>query len=290
MLSVTTDRLNLWRKSIQLFHKYRKTSGGNQFIGPFFAIGMNKYKIGPELLDNTGHSYTPDIVSSNRDIWLILELTNNDSSKMEKLIKYQGLKKEYLSSHGLIIPSGDNFVFSVRSHFIDDGPFCQIILNDKASVINIDKITSTPLKNALISIEGSALDSLPQIPITLLPESKGIEIRIGIVGQVIQLFDPLSSGKSSLDIVEEALERIKDKIPVTETRVLTEKVKREMDQLISGPLKGYAEYENGVYKIKKDIADSPKARMAAMNRVREWAGLGESIPKFGYQSTVFDFE
>jgi hypothetical protein len=92
--------------------------------------------------------------------------------------------------------------------FVDDGPYCQLIVKEHLEVIKEKHISNQLLRDALIESSGSDLKQLPDIPITLLPEMDNDQIRIGLIDIVMQLFAPGCTGKSLAQFVDEGLERL----------------------------------------------------------------------------------
>ncbi len=287
--SNNNSRLLLYQRAIHLFHYYRNTKTRKQFQGPFHAVGLRLYRLGPLILDNQGNKFTPDIVSSMTGLWLSFELTNNPSSKEEKLKNYSLLDSNHLGNHGLPYCSGSPEVLSGRVDNISDGNFCQILLQDKLDIRGESHINSQMLRYALLNAKGYDLTALPELPFTILPEMKTLEIRVGISEQVIQLFDPSSQGKRAIEIVKEGLERLDDKISMQDKQSLLDKVERQMNELMNGPLKGYLECEKGVYKMNKALPKDPRGKIVIIDRVKGWAGLEVSKTNATIQSSLLDF-
>ncbi len=78
---------------------------------------------------------------------------------------------------------------SSRLSFNNDGNHCQIVVKDIFDVKNEKFISDTTLRNELIKMKGKSLKKLPTLPIALVPEMEGQEIREGIAGFVMQLFN-----------------------------------------------------------------------------------------------------
>ena len=159
---------------------------------------------------------------------------------------------------------------------MDDGPYCQLIVEDYLDVIKAEHIYNQSLKEAIIKSQGADLRKLPGIAITLLPEMRPQEIRRGLIDIVMHLFRPGSEGKSLIDIVDDGLERLSVTVSVPAKSKLKDSVKREMDGLLKGALKGYLLYDeiNGVYRSTDKFKTHPKTMERIALRLRDWAGIG----------------
>ncbi len=79
-------------------------------------------------------------------------------------------------------------------------------------------------------------------------DSKSGEIRRGLIDIVMKIFDPSCEGMTPLQIVDEGLERLANVVNVTKKKSLINKVKNQMDLLISNHIKDYLEYKDGKYR------------------------------------------
>ena len=290
--NVIDDRLLLWRNTIQLFHKYGKRGKLRPFEGPFFRAGLKDYRIDSETLDTNGDLCCPDILSSNKRVCIALEITLFNGTKKPNLDQYTKIDRRVFSQYSLPIAMSGPEVISIRPSTIDDGPYCQLVIDDETlHTEGADNVADTDLREALIASDNLSIEGLPEIPITILPElSRPIQIRRGIISQVIQLFDPLSPGKTAIQIVDEGLERIADKIPVTKHSLLVKQVRKQMDSLVSNELSRFLIFENNAYKSRSDIKISSKTKLDICIRLQGWAGYDKSLPDTTIQSTLFDFE
>lgn len=218
-------RIALWRNTIQLFHEYKRP----KFIGPFKAAGFN-YVVDRPFLTKEGDERRPDIVASGETGWLILELTANLHSKQLQLNKYGMIDPRYLASYGLFPHENKPDIISSRQTCIDDGSYCQILVKDFLVLKNEEHLDNQRLKDELIKAKGIDLRKLPEIPITLVPEmvKYHLEIRRGLIEIIMQLFAPNSIGKTPVQIVDEGLDKLSDKIGVTEKHNLIDRVKSEI--------------------------------------------------------------
>ena len=143
-------------------------------------------------------------------------------------------------------------------------------------VIKEEHIYNQTLKEALINSRGADLRRLPAISITLLPEMRPLEIRRGLIDLVLQLFEPGSSGKSLVQLVDEGLERLSETISVPAKSKLRDSVKREMDGLAKGPMNGYLFFDETerVYKSTEKFKPHPKTMERIALALKDWAGIG----------------
>ena len=266
------DRIVLWRNTIQLFYQYNRPG----FVGPFKAAGF-KYNIEPLFLSSEqGANLEPDIVASCETGWLILELTTQPKSKEPKLDRYRSIDPRYLSQYGLSVHDGEPDVMTSRLSFVDDGPWCQIMVDNVLKIEKEERLHNQCLKDELIKAEGMDLRKLPDIPITILPEMKRKEIRRGLVEIVMQLFDPSSEGKTLVQLVDEGLDRISDKIRPEVKGRLVAKVKTAMDDLTQNRLSEYLEFEDARYKATEKFKTHHKTMEFITSRLKGWAGTPQT--------------
>lgn len=272
-------RIALWRNTIQLFHEYKHSN----FVGPFKAAGFN-YVVDSPFLTKQGDKPKPDIVASGEEGWLVLEITADQKSKESKLDLYQMIDPRYLSNYGLITHKSKPDIISSRLSPINDGLYCQIIVKDFLEIRNEDQISNRRLKGELIRAKEKHLDlrKFPEIPITLLPEMKNHqEIRRGLIEIVMQLFAPNSEGKTPIQMVDEGLERLIDKVGVTEKHALIDRVKYQMDVLIGNHLSGYLEFKDNTYRATEKFKQHHKTMDYISSKLKEWAGPGPlTLPEF----------
>ncbi len=263
-------RIALWRNTIQLFHEYKKSN----FIGPFKAAGFN-YVVDRPFLTRQGDSRQPDIIASGETGWLVLELSADKKSKEAQLDKYRAIDPRYLGNYGLFPHESPPDVMSSRFDFVDDGSFCQIFVKDFFNLKNEEQIENQHLKTELIKAKEMGLDlrRLPEIPITLLPEMKNQqEIRRGLIEIVMQLFAPNSDGKTPIQMVDEGLERLIDKIGVNEKHALMDRVKFQMEILIDNHLSDYLEFKDNAYRATDKFKQHHKTFEFVASRLKEWSG------------------
>lgn len=274
------QKLDSWRKTIQLFHYYNNP----KFRGPFLTAGFRDYKIESRMGDTMGGGYDIDIVSSNEESWIIVEITTNGNSKEPKLDKYCTIHPSYLGNYGLEIPNCGADVMTARSQVVNDGPYCQIIVGDNLEVKNEKYIKYDRLRLALSDVNGVDLSKLPSLSITLLPEFNMSDVRKGIFDQVMQLFEGVPRKKRSMDIVDEALDKIRDKITGNGRQILIEKVQRLMDGLVKNELRNYLDIDKfGYYYAKESCSNHPSTLKKVTGILKDWAGFSNP------QSKLFDF-
>jgi hypothetical protein len=267
-------RIELWRNTIQLFHQYERP----RFVGPFKAAGFNEYRVEPlVLLSKTGRDLNPDIIASGKNDWLVLELSFNKKSKKSILDLYKQIDSRDLGQYGL--PVHDNepeIVVSRFDDFIPDGPYCKTTVKDTLKVKDEIYINNSFSRDELKIASGIDLGKLPEIPITLLSEMKPQEIRRGLIELVMQIFDPDSDGKTPVELVEDGLERLSDKISITAKSELIKNVTNEMELLIGKFLPEYLiiDEETSKYKATEKAKQHHRTRMHIATKLREWGGIG----------------
>lgn len=263
------DRIKLWRNTIQLFHRYNRPA----FEGPFYQSGYTDYRIEATLLErSTGKESSPDIIACSNRGWLIVELTGNNNSKEPKLDAYKKCDPRNLRNHGWKTDYGEPDVISSRLTPVNDGNHAQIIVYDRLGVHKDESITDAPLREALRSANGIDLSKLPEIPISLIPEMKGQEIRMGLIDLVLQLFSPTcKEGKSDYDLCTEGLERLSEIVPSSAKHALQEKIKTEMEVLVKDHLAGYLELKNGRHMATEKFKEHPLSRERVAKKIRDWA-------------------
>lgn len=244
-------------------------------MGPFKAIGMN-YAIEPLFWTKKAEDRTPDIVASGESGWVVVEITLNSGSKEPNLQSYISIDPRFLAQHGLKTHASPPDVVSSRLSFVDDGPYCQLIVRDRLKVLKEEQINNQMLKDALIESLGSDLTRLPNIPIALLPEMRANEIKIGLIDIIMQLFEPGCEGKSLAQFVDEGLERLSDSVSITAKVRLRDRVRTEMNSLVKDILKGYLIFDEdkGVYRSTEKFKQHPKTMERIALALRDWAGIG----------------
>ena len=263
-------RIELWRNTIQLFYSYKR------FSMPFAKANLSQFRIEGKLNTISGERKNPDIIAWNSKMWLIIDLTFNDHSKAGQLDGYKKIDPRELSIYSTSdypkkIPPE---TMSSRLSFNNDGDHCQIVVKDVFDIRKEQFINDTTLRNELIKMKGKSLKKVPTLPITLVPEMEGEEIREGIAGYVMQLFDGNSEGKTSYDLCKKGLDRIFDCTPNDKRDSLTDKIDREM-KLLTGKqcLKGFLEYntEDKKYRaVEKYKNPRSQTRKFIESKVNEW--------------------
>ncbi|CAD6493055.1 MAG: hypothetical protein DIAAKJNI_00438 [Candidatus Argoarchaeum ethanivorans] len=270
------DRIVLWRNTIQLFYQYNRPG----FVGPFKAAGF-KYNVEPLFLSSEqGANLEPDIVASCETGWLILELTTQPKSKELKLDRYRSIDPRDLSQYGLFVHDGKPDVMTSRlSDNVNDGSYCQITVDNILKIEKEDYLHNQRLKDELIKAEGTDLRRLPEIPIAIIPEMAGKwqEIRRGLIEIVMQIFDPNSDGKTPVQLVDDGLERLSNKIRPAVRSQLISKVINAMEDLIQNHLSEYLELKDGRYIATKKFKTHHKTMEFIALRLKEWAGISQSI-------------
>jgi len=264
----TDNRIVLWRNTIQLFHTYKKVN----FIGPFFATGFTNYRVESPLSESvTGKTRVPDIFASGPRGWVVIDLTCDDESKSGQLDAYRNLDSRSLSTYGFPAHSTPPDTMSSRLAFNNDGDHCEMVVKDSFDLRKEQYIHDIPLRNALVGMKGQDLRKLPEIPFSLVPEMKHYEIRRGLIDSVMQLFDTRSNGKTPYQMCEDGLERLFELVTPTSRQSLIDKIKQEMEVLISKELAGYLVFKDGKYCATEKLKQYPKSRQAVALKLQEWA-------------------
>lgn len=275
------SRIQLWRNTVQLFHRYRALG----FVGPFLEAGYRDYSVEPYLEDDDGGEKRPDIlaVDTSRKRWVEIELTLRAESKQAKLQRYQSINPGFLSNYGYQGIEAKPDVLSSRLSPYDDGPYCQLIVESNLKILRKEHLDDDLLKGKLESAEGSDMRRLPEIPITIVPESKSSEIRRGLVDQVLQLFDPNSKGKRPDDFVKEGLERLYPRVGLKKRNELTENVRKELDDLVKNYLSDNLRVVDGAYTVVEGYKPHHKTTESIAKSVKRWVdakSLSTSLDQF----------
>ncbi len=272
------DRIVLWRNTIQLFYQYNRPN----FVGPFKAAGF-RYNVEPLFLSSDqGKDLEPDIVASGETGWLILELATQPKSKEPQLDRCRSIDPRDLSQYGLSVHGGEPDVMTSRlSDNVDDGPYCQITVDNILKIEKEDYLQNQRLKDELIKAEGMDLRRLPEIPIAIVPEMAGKwgEIRRGLIEIVMQIFDPNSEGKTPVQVVDDGLERLSNKIRPSKRSQLISKVNNAMEDLIQNHLSEYLEFKDGRYRATEKFKTHHKTMEFIALRLKEWSGIPQTIQK-----------
>jgi hypothetical protein len=281
--SLLSDRITLWRNTLQLFHKLNKPAPG--FIGPFKQVGFS-YIVERPVLTTDGKECSPDIIASGKTGWVILELTTGLKSKEINLDKYNLIKPSELKRYRLPEQTMAPDIICSRLESFEDGPYCKLIVKKNLLFENSCYMKNDELREVLSKSSGVDLSKLPEIPITILPEmvGKSRELRQALIDGVMQIFMPGSKGKTSNDLVIDGLERLYDLVGVTAITGLSNSVKNQMDILVNDFLEDYLELdtETKAYRAKEDFTPHQKKLEHIHLKLKEWAGL--TIP----QQTTLD--
>lgn len=276
-------RLELWRRSIYLFHRTVKRG----WIGPFLAAGYQRYKIGPMLLDNDGRQLTPDIVTANSDYWAAIDLTLRPDSKESQLLSYRGVRTATLRNHELPSPPGGPVLAVARAAPVDDGSIPVLVLGRTFSVLKPEAIPDSRLQAALRNTVGADLARLPEIPITIVPEIRNrAELRRGISPILMLLFSPSRPTFSAAEIVDLGLERLSDRVSITDKLSLIDKVKQELQGIArvpDGELSSDIEVVDGAYRARNAPPHHQKTLERIGRVLTKWGGEATSLADFGLE-------
>lgn len=268
-LSEIENRILLWRNTIQLFHSYKSIG----FTGPFFQAGFKEYVIEADFpTEGKSEKKTPDIVTSGPSGWVCIELTGKDGSKESQLEEYTHLDPRFLDAiHGLPPQKDAADVISSRLDPFEDGNYCQITVRNQLSVKKTDNLNNQILRECLKKSNGIDLNRLPTIPISLVPESKNLEIRRGIIDIIMALFDEHCEGLTSQEIAIKALDRLEAKTPDLKIKELSNKIDKELQVAVNEHLKGYLQFNNNKYNAGKKFWKYPNSRQKIGRLLIEWA-------------------
>jgi len=243
------------------------------FVGPFYRAGLSEYVIEAEFPFHEGsETRVPDIIASGPSGWACVELTGKDESKESQLNDYKQLDPRYLSSvHGLPPQSGVPDTLSSRLDPFHDGEFCQLAVRSQLIIQNVDKIQNLKLRDCLLALQNIDLSRLPTIPVSLVPESKHLEIRKGIVDIMMLLFDEKCEGFTSEEIARKALDKLEARTPDKKITELANKIDRELQIAVKEHLKGYIEFKKNRYNAGKKFWKYPVSRQKITKLLLEWA-------------------
>ena len=222
--------------------------------------------------DNEGSEKEPDILSVDtiRKRWVELELTLFPESKQAKLDAYRRIDPAFLGNYGYPGFTTKADVLSSRLSYLDDGPYCQILVDPVLEVLKEERLDDELLRKKLLSAQGVDMRRLPEIPITLHPESKSSEIRRGLVDQVLQLFDPNSKGKKPEDFAREGLERLYSRVGPKKRNQLAANVKKELDDLVKNYLPENLRIVDGTYTVVENYKSHHKTTESIAKSVKKW--------------------
>lgn len=268
-------RIELWRKAIFLFRKFREIEG------PFHMAGVDQFLIEQKIVGLRGSK--PDIIGwrvgreGKTDLPIVFELTlDSGKSKKDQIERYAGITPEMISPIGIETDSGPTVIIGTPTKYQFDDDCCNLILGDVLTSVGSSLIVDSNLRNAIDEADG-ALDlvHIPEIHFTIVPESHGRELRRGISSVIIQQFRPISSeeGFSAEEITEECLDFIAGHIEKKERKALTKKVDREL-RALSELLKDYIYVEDGRYHLTdkgKRVHSNPKSMEAVANTIMSWS-------------------
>jgi hypothetical protein len=267
-------RIVLWRNAINLFHEYNRPP----FRGPFRAAGFS-HVVERTLLTGSGGKRKPDIVGSGESGWAVIDLTSDPSSKAEQLASYHDIDPRLLSGLGLHVHAGSPDMLVARDVDGDDGPNCQLIFRDTLEVRRPELVANPTLRSELERARGADFSGLPGPSFTLIPESRGLEVRRGIQSHVLQAFAPNSKGTPIFEIVRGALDCLFDVVSPDDKIALTDSVRDSLRILVKEHLPIHLELKDDVLRARPDVNPHPKTLRFVAKAVREWAGEAPTASK-----------
>ena len=270
------DRMTLWRRTLYLFEEFKH----NGWKGPFLRANYKRqngpgppYIIERQVLDFKGNTYQPDVIASSDTSWSIVDLTLNDDSKAHIFLKYGKINPSSLRNHGMNVPSTAPELMSSRLKPSNEFGFTQLIVSSIFSIVDLDAIKDSVLKGSLAEMIGADLSKIPQIPITILPESPENELREGILPTIMKMFDPHHPTFTVSEIVDMGLERLSEVVSIGAKKSLIDRVQSLMESLYKGPnapLKDWLIVNENKYSIREELT-STKPPRSISQKLSEWA-------------------
>ena len=95
---------------------------------------------------------------------------------------------------------------------------------------------------------------------------------------MLQTFSPPGTGKRLIDIVDEALDQLSDRVSVADKKALVDAVRDHIRVLVKDHLPGYLVLEDDILKPKKLLSPHSRAREAVARAIKEWAGQAQPRP------------
>ena len=304
------NRLSVWRRTMVLFHKYRRLDG--VFEGPFRKAGYDTYIIEHHISAKPGSGIksdlTPDIIAWNYDQGkaVVVDITTNPlnhDEKVTQLVKYRDkMNIADIRTFGGPINAKYDVLLSHQDYYEKDIPFCDLVVGKPGEpglvqVKNLDRLSDDVLSASLKDFQLNQLsDHVPEIGIALLPEMEGPEIRVALSAIILSLFKPGSDGAMSAEeFTRLGLERLYDRVTPYEFNDLVKKVVAELNSLMEYVDK-YLEYNGktekySVTKKGKSVSTNYNSKKAFMYRLNEWIINGEksSCPDSGAQRMLGEF-
>lgn len=268
MRYLTESHLELWRKAVFLFRKQAKQSG------PFANCGYTQY-----LIEYQTKSNEIDIIawnplkSDSSTPYYAVELTTNPNPDKQKQLKtYSEIDPKEFYRVGIQSESSPIPILITPSFVKDHEPYCQLELKESIIAHNLDELKNPDLKKELSGHVD--LTHTPQTSFTIVPESKNVELRLGLIDSIMSVFSPKYESFTAEMITNMALDYIADNIDMKKKRNLVKRVGTMLYELSQNQLKDYVQFQDGTYipteKGRKMIA-RPNSREAFLSRLKEWA-------------------
>ena len=263
------SKLKLWHRAVFLFHR----ADAPGWVGPFKEAGYEDYRVEYGLMTDEGKKLTPDIVAEGDEYWSIFELTTGQSVKDGKLEEYQQLRPEGLTNIGLDPKPQGPVCLVGRSEHLPHEESPQIILGESLDGQNLEDIDDSGLESSLIQSIGRPLDEVPDISFTIIPECSSEEVREGLVPVIVSLFNPDRPTMSTVDMAEKALERLADKVPITEKESLATRIEHELEGLLNGQdphLSEYLEETGDGFHVLESVKIHPNTLQKVREILEAW--------------------
>lgn len=304
------NRLSAWRRTMVLFHKYRRLDG--DFEGPFRKAGYDTYIVEHSISAKPGSGIksdlTPDIIAWNYEQGkvVVVDVTTNPCNHDEKvtqLVKYRDkMNINDIRTFGGPVNAKYDVILSHQEYYEKDIPFCDLAVGkpgepESFQVKNLNRLSDDVLSASLKDFQSTQLsEHVPEIGISLLPEMEGPEIRVALSAIILSLFKPGADGAmSAREFTEYGLERLHNRITPREFDDLVQKVIIELDSLM-GYVDKYLEYNRKTEKYcvttkGRSVSTNYNSKKAFMYRLNEWIVNGEksSCLDLGAQTMLGEF-
>ena len=267
-------RLDLWRKAVFLFRKQNTCSG------PFAKCGYTQYvieyKMGKRAIDIVAW----DPKKSDGSVpYYALELTiDPEPNKSEQLEYYANSSPDCFLSIGIQSDSSPIVVFVTPSFVKGYDDYCQLELSDIVVPYNLCFLKNPDLERELSkTIDFS---HIPQTSFTIVPESKGKELRLGLIDSIMSMFSPGNTSFTAADVTNLALDFIADNIDRKRKKRLIKSINFLLKNLFEKELKGYATFDKGRFTLTDvgmKVHNHPNSRNAFQVKLKSWAKSNNTI-------------
>ena len=276
------NRLDLWRKVLYQFHKYKKHEGA------FSKAGINEYQLETHIATDSG-TCTPDIIGWNNSnpedkTWIVLELTlNSDESKEEQMKKYSKISLKSLRTLGIQTDMGPELLICRTKKSSVDEEYCTLLFGAMMESEHPELINNVQLRRCIEEKTGKSIEAIPEITFTLLPEFKDSELKRALVDLLMSRFTPKYNEIIPGDLVREGLDYLYTKIDPKEIQILEDRVTKMIYTLSDKLLSQYIMHKNSKFLLTdagRNAPKSPNTREKIEKILHTWA-YGVSLDDFG---------